>query len=271
MSRKITIATCQHAISSGINNNLEIITKQVIQAKKNKADIVHFAECSLSGYAGIDFTDYKNQNESVLKSAIYKIAATAKAEKISIVLGSHHFVSEHNKPFNSLFLIDKKGLIEQRYDKRFLYGMGAGKEDKYYTPGKEIVTFDMNGVKCGLLICHEWRYTELYREYKNAGVELIFQSFYDRNLSTKEYLKEGIHQRNLLTGTMIGNAANNYLWISASNTSKKESCFPSMVIQPDGRIKNKLQRNRAGVLITEINMDQAFDDPSKYWRNKLLK
>ncbi len=271
MPRKIIIATCQHSINADINKNLKVIINQIIQAKQQQADIVHFAECSLSGYGGIDFVDYEEQDQDLLKAAITEITAIAKKYQITVLLGSHFFIKDQRKPFNSLFLISSEGKILHRYDKRLLFEMDEGKEEKYYLLGKTAVIFQLNGIRCGLLICHEWRYTELYREYKSMGVELVFQSFYDRVLNIEEYQKSGIDQEKLLTGTMMGNAANNHLWISASNTSKKESCLPSMVIQPDGRLKSKLKRNRTGVLITEIDMDQKFDDPSKYWRDKFLK
>jgi predicted amidohydrolase len=121
------------------------------------------------------------------------------------------------------------------------------------------------------LICHEWRYPELYREYKRMNVELIFQSFYDGGLSEGDYIYEGKEQGDLITGTLKGYAANNHLWISASNTGKRESCFPSLVIQPDGIIRNKLRRNMPGVLITEIDLDEQFIDPSGTWRGDILR
>jgi len=101
-------------------------------------------------------------------------------------------------------------------------------------------------------------------------VRLLFQSWYDGNLSSDRYLREGKELGELITGTVRGNAASNYLWISASNNSKNESTFPSFVAQPDGRILHKLARNRAGVLISRIDTDEVFTDPSSHNRNRLI-
>ncbi len=271
MQKKITIASCQFPVDGDIKANLSFIKKQIKIANAKNAGIVHFSECSLSGYAGVDFVDYKTQDEHILAHAIDEIKNLASQLKIYIILGSHHFIKGQKKPMNSLYLINDKGIVLDRYDKRFLFGMNEEIEGGYYACGSDKVIFNYKGIICGLLICHEWRYTELYREYKKAGVQLIFQSFYDRSFNTAEYSDNGIDQRKLVTGTMIGNAANNYLWISATNTSKKESCFPSMVIQPTGKIKGKLSRNKTGVLITEIDFTEQFDDPSNYWRSLILK
>jgi len=55
-----------------------------------------------------------------------------------------------------------------------------------------------------------------------------------------------------ILGHLIDSAANNYLWISASNTCKKESSFPSFSVRPDGKIDKQLRRNTAGVLIIKL-------------------
>jgi len=108
----------------------------------------------------------------------------------------------------------------------------------------------------------------LYREQKRLGTEILFQSWYDGNLSTAKFAEEGNDLGSLITGTVRGNAANNSLWISASNTSKKESCFASFVVRPDGRIVHQLKRNVTGVLISKINLSTKFEDPSGHWRER---
>ncbi len=270
--QKLMIATSQFEISANISTNLKTILQQIRIARSKGADIIHFAECCLVGYAGLDFTDFKNHGEEKIQAAVEKVKSEASKSGIWVILGSHHFTEyAREKPMNSLYLINNKGIVVDRYDKRFLASAGRDSDQKYYSPGNMPVTFTLRGTLCGLLICHEWRYTELYREYKTLGVELIFQSFYDGNLSPGQYRKEGKELGELLVGTMKGNAANNHLWISASNTSKKESLLPAMVLQPDGFLFNKLHRNRSGVLISHLDMDKEFIDPSQPWRTEILK
>jgi predicted amidohydrolase len=269
MSAILTIATSQFAVSADVKKNLSAIQNQIRIAGSAGADIIHFCECSLSGYAGIDFNDVNEQDYWSLQTSIKLILELASLYRISIILGSHHFDKKHMNPYNSLYLINERGEIEDRYDKRLLTGLQGEQELKHYSPGEGAVVFEKNGVRCGLLICHEWRYPELYREYYQMGVQIIFQSWYDGNLSEEQYMAEGKELGELIPGTVRGNAANNYLWISASNTCKKESSFPAFVVQPDGRILHKLARNRAGVLISRIDVNQKFADPSALNRDRL--
>jgi len=269
--RKLTIATCQYDVSSEIKVNLYAVRNQLKLAGSQGADIVHFPETSLSGYAGMDFQDTGSQDKNALQVALGNICELADHLSIWVIVGSHHYEQGMKKPFNSLYLINDHGKIVDRYDKRLLTKYNTEQEVKHYTPGTDPVVFSIKGVKCGLLICHEWRYPELYREYYKLKVKVIFQSWYDGGHSSSDYENSWKNLGELIPGTVRGNAANNHLWISASNTSRKESTFPAFIVQPDGRILKKLKRNRSGVLISKIDPDKKFYDPSEPWRDRVLK
>ncbi len=91
--------------------------------------------------------------------------------KLWVVLGSNHPLTGRHKPHNSLYLINDCGEIIDRYDKMSCTkGTDGAKGDlDFYSPGSRLVVFTVQGFCCGLQICHDFRYQELYREYKNAG------------------------------------------------------------------------------------------------------
>ena len=271
MKPELTIATCQFPVSGDIKRNASYILRQMAEAKERGADISHFPESSLSGYAGTDFKQYKSRDEVLRLDSLEKIIQLSAELKIWTLVGSHHFSGKNKLPYNCLWLIDNSGKIINRYDKRFCTGNKGELEHSYYKPGKKVVQFKVKGFTCGVLICHEWRYPELYREQKQLGTRILFQSWYDGNLSAKEYKKEGRELGSLITGAVRGNAANNYLWVSASNTSARESCFPSFVARPDGKILHRLKRNVTGILISNIDSNTRYADPSGPWRNRAYK
>jgi len=241
------------------------------EAKEKGADVSHFPESSLSGYAGTDFKRFKSQDESLRLDSLEKIIQLSSELKIWVIVGSHHFAENNHLPYNCLWLIDNSGKIIKRYDKRFCTGKEGELEHAYYKPGQKVVQFKIKDFTCGLLICHEWRYPELYREQKQLGTQILFQSWYDGNLSAKEYEKEGKELGSLITGAVRGNAANNYLWVSASNTSARESCFASFVARPDGKTLHQLKRNVTGILISKIDPNPQYADPSRPWRDRAYK
>lgn len=271
MPRKLLVATCQYPVSADIKKNLFYVSRFIKQAGENGADLVHFSECNLSGYAGEDFKSLKGRDEALLDESFETVKALSAECQVHVIVGRHYYGREMKKPCNSLFLIDDKGKVIQRYDKRYLMGGPDEVEQVHYSLGEKPLTFTLKGVKCGVLICHEWRYPEFYREYKQMGVELIFQSWYDGNYSPAKFKDKGKTLGEVIIGTIRSMAANNSLWISASNTSTKESNFASFVTRPDGLIVSKHKRNVAGITITAIEPDKKYSDPSEYWRGRLLR
>lgn len=247
----LKIATCQFAVSSNIKRNASQIEHLLQQAKKSKADIVHFPECAISGYVGVDFPNFQHFNWELLKVETLKVMSLTVKLRLWVVLGSTHPLTPPNKPHNSLYLIGPDGKIKDRYDKRFC--MKA--EQRKYTPGNHFVTFTINGIKCALLICFDVRFPELYRELYRQEVKCIFQSFYNARQKGPS-----IHSH-IMRQSMQCRAATNHFWASMSNASGYYSPYPSCFIAPDGEIINQLKQNRAGMMVNTVNLSKKFYDP----------
>jgi deaminated glutathione amidase len=257
---KMRIASCQFPVSGDKKANYQFIIEQMIEAKRKRADVVHFPECALTGYTGPDLKDLENFNWDELHRMTDSIVSLAKRLKLWVILGSIHRLSGNNKPHNSLYVIDPEGKVADRYDKRFC----TSGDLKYFTPGDHFVTFKINGVTCGLLICFDYRFPELYREYRKLGCDLIFHSFYQA--------REEINSiRPIISHiTEQAHAATNYFYISLSNSSAPQS-WPCYFITPDGLVKNKLTENIPGVLISDIDLTEEYFDASKEFRPDALR
>ncbi len=280
----LNVATCQFPMSAQIESNRQFVAKQMRQAKQKGADVAHFPECALSGYA--DVVDYKKLDWQELESATRAVLALARELGIWVILGSVHRLSGKHKPHNSLYIINDRGEIQDRYDKRFCFGKVDDPEGEliHYTPGDHSCVIEIAGVRCGTLICHEYRYPELYRELKRQGVELVFHSYYTGNFSRKilremrQQVGGKFHPLNpgktlpeiTMPAGMHARAADNYMWISCSNTSARESSWPNFVVRPDGVIVGRLRRNVAGVLITKIDTVAEYYNSTGPWRMRAM-
>lgn len=256
MAGKLKIATCQFAVGADIKKNSQLIQQYLRQAKKAKTDIVHFPECALSGYAGVDFETLSGFDWDLLKQESEKIAALTAKLGLWVVLGSTHKLTKSNKPHNSLYLISPDGKIIDRYDKRF-----CTPGDLYhYTPGNRFVNFTVNNIKCSLLICFDLRFPELYRQLYEQDVNCIFQSFY--NARQKE---PSVHTY-IMRQTMQCRAATNSFWVSMANASGYYSPYPSCFIAPNGEIVNQLKSNRSGIMVNTLDLNKKFYDPMAKFR-----
>jgi len=252
----IRIATCQFAVSSSVKRNAAHIRAFLSKAKKAKAEIVHFSECALSGYVGTDFPTFDGYDWVLLKEETLEIMNLAAQLGLWVVLGSTHPLTAPHKPHNSVYLIDPRGRIVDRYDKRF----GMPGDLRRLTPGNRFVHFTLNGVKCALLICFDLRFPELYRELFKQGAQCLLQSFYNARQKGPS-----VHTH-IMRQTMQCRAATNHLWVSMANSSGHYCPYPSCVIQPDGMIVSQARPNRADMLINTIDLNKRLYDPMAGYR-----
>lgn len=283
---KLKIATSQFPVGADLKLNRDYTVSQMKMAKAEGCDIIHFCEGSLSGYVTVDFADFKDYDWDTLREYTWEIMDLAKDLGIWVILGSAHELPGNQKPFNCLYIINDKGDIVERYDKLFCTGDTSGKTEElaHFSSGNHFSTFEINGILCGTLICHDYRYPELYRELKKRGVQVMFHSFYAGNMSKerKKHMQDEVGAENFefnsgttypeitMPATMTSYAANNYVWISCSNTSAKESCWASFMVRPDGVTVGRLEKNIKGNLITEIDTELEFYDSTKAWRDRAI-
>ena len=283
---KLRLATAQFPVSADIDANAEAIRSQMREAKAGDARVVHFCEGALSGYAGVDFESFRDFDWTTLRARSKDIAQLAGELGLWVILGSSHRLSGHHKPHNSLYIIDDRGTLVDRYDKMFCAGREAddGSELIHFSPGDHLCTFVIDGVRCGVLICHEYRYPELYREYKKRDVQLMFHSFHAANVDAKTlaFMREQVggenHRYNpgttlpeiTMPATMHAAAASSHIWISAANSSAPESCWPSFFVRADGVITGKLQRNLPGLLFSTVDTDRSLYDSTEPWRARAM-
>jgi predicted amidohydrolase len=254
-----TLASCQFPVSDNIRENFSWIREQLIEARLKKAEIVHFPECALSGYPGVDFTSMESYNWDLLAEKTDSVLKLARRLELWVLLGSIHPLEEGKNPTNCLYLINPMGKIVDRYDKRFC----TEGDLKFFTPGNRMVNFDLNGINCGLLICYDVRFPELYREYKRLGTEMIFQSFYNARQGPGS-----IHPV-IMPITSQARAATNHFFMSITNSSAPES-WPCHFITPDGLIQNKSPLNEAAVLISVVDPTVKYYDASRHHRERAL-
>ncbi len=80
--------------------------------------------------------------------------------------------------YNTSLLIDPRGEVVARYRKIHLYdvdlpGQRPIRESALFTPGDQLVTHDVEGMRLGLSICYDVRFPELYRGLMAAGATVL--------------------------------------------------------------------------------------------------
>lgn len=268
----LRVATCQFSVEADIAHNCRETMRLMRKAHEEGADIAHFSECALSGYAGVDIQDSDSIDWEKLTLATQDIMALAKELKLWVLLGSTHRLSDGHMPHNSVYVIDSGGRIVNRYDKRFCTGVDGRKPKldlKYYSPGNRSCVFKIKGITCGVLICYDYRFPELYRDLKRENVQIIFQSFHNARATVVADEKYNIW-KTIVPSTMSCRAAENHFWVSANNSTARPSRWGSFAVRPDGLITGQLAIHRSGILISDMEIRTDFFDAPGPWRESAM-
>jgi deaminated glutathione amidase len=285
---QLTVATCQFSVGADIAANAAEIRRLLVRASQSGARVAHFPEGALSGYAGTDFATFDGFDWETLRQATDEIVRLAGELGIWVVLGSAHRLTGARKPHNSLYMISDSGRLVDRYDKRFCGGDATGQTGDlaHYSPGDHASVWTIDEITCGALICYDYRFPELYRDYCARGVQLMFHSFHAaavphariaalgaaigaryRPLNpAATYTYPGI----TMPAAMTAAAAANHVWISCPNSSARESCWPAFFVRADGITTGRLRRNVAGVLLSRVDTSEPIYDSTVAWRRRAI-
>ena len=167
----LAIATAQFEHASGDKPyNLSVIRRLTASAAASGADAIAFHECSITGYTFarrlskdqlLDLAEYIPNGPS-----IETLTDIAREHDITILAGLFEKDIEDNL-FKAYVAVGKDGLIAKfRKLHPFI--------NPYLTPGNEYVIFDLNGWKCGILICYDNNIIENVRATTLLGADIIF-------------------------------------------------------------------------------------------------
>ena len=249
---RLTLATCQFEVSDDVSANARAIRRQMRAARRRGAEVVHFSECALSGYAGAQFASFNGYPWRLLAEETRRIQALSAELGLWTILGSSHR-RPRGKPTNCLYLIGPDGRILKRYEKRFL----MPGDRHHYAPGNSLVTHQINGVRFGLLICFDFRFPEVWREYLKRRCRLIFFSSYQSSPQRNRLMET------VAPATLTTRASENFFYVAANNTSRAHQWYNTRVHLPDGSVARQAPWNRPAMVVYTVNLadDEHFYNP----------
>ena len=168
---KLIISTAQFENRSGDKDyNLSVIEKLTKEAKVKGSDVVAFHECSITGY-----TFAKNLTESEMLQIVEYIPEGESVQRL-ITMAEHNDITilaglfekdRDNKLYNTYVCVNKYGLVaSHRKIHPFI--------SRFLSPGNNYTVFEINGWKCGILICYDNNIIENVRATKLLGADIIF-------------------------------------------------------------------------------------------------
>lgn len=141
----------------------------VRQAAENKPDVIVLPETWNTGFFPKNDLPSLCDNEGKRTKAV--LGSLARELGLNIVAGS---VSDlrGGKIYNTAYIFNRNGGLAASYDKTHLFSpMG---EHESYEKGGRLCRFELDGVKCGIIICYDIRFPELVRSLALEGMDVLF-------------------------------------------------------------------------------------------------
>jgi predicted amidohydrolase len=240
MKPPLRIACAQFPVSGGLARNAGYIAKQMQPAAAERAQLIRFPETALCGYGPSHLDTIENYPWQELDSQMKAICELAASLDLWVVVGSMRQVPGEF-PRNCLQVISSSGALAGAYEKQRLYG----REREFYIQGTAPLVLEIHGYRCGFLICYDHCFPELYETYRDLGVELLFHSFYNAENRAATSIADLMH------ANLIVRAADNQMWIAASNSSARYSPLPACIVRPDGSML-RAKRHATGIVVDDF-------------------
>lgn len=245
---RLKVATCQIPVEHDIDLNTRHVLDLIQHAASAGADVAHFPECALSGYGPESWPDWTGFAWSALDAATDAVRDEARAKSIWVVTGSVHRANAQARPTNSLLVFDRHGEIAGQYDKRRC----SINDLRAFAPGERQLIVDIEGVRCGFLICLDRAFPELWIPYAGQ-VELIFHSCVDDNW------KRDKNEAHTIPPLMQGYASLNQYAISVSNSCRPAQAFASFWVERSGHNGRRASPDEIGFVLNALADDQEQD------------
>ena len=225
---KITILQFKPKLGK-IEKNFDTAGKMIEQAKNS--DVLILPELWSTGYYPTPLKDFADINGKKTEEFICKMA---KKFNVNIIAGS--IIAEvEGKFFNRCIISNRKGEIIAIYDKTHLFSFAE--EEKMFSAGEKFSIFEIDGIKCGVIICYDLRFPEFIRKLALSGIEILF--------CPAAWSLRRLTQRQILTKAR---AIENQLFVVFANSSGK-----SEIINPMGETIAELDVDEK-ILSAEISL-----------------
>jgi predicted amidohydrolase len=244
MSLRIALAQCEQ--TADFSRNAETILRFIEDAGRQKVNILCFPETQTVGYRVDIATPETPAPARKLEELHREVARRCGELSMACILGTETPTGQ-GKPYNSALVVSEEGTILGVHHKTKLTPLDA----VAYAVGKTIETFDLCGVRIGVVICFEgFRFPETTRECVRQGAQIVFHP--QNNTTRPNDWKIPVHH-----ALITARAAENTIWFASCNCCLTHQNCRSMIVAPDGQIHAQTELRQPQLLVADIEVERA--------------
>lgn len=223
--RSVGVAVAQFAPAASVDANLEVIVELTERAASRGARVVLFPE--YSSYFVDPFDESLAANaEEVDGPFVAALTRLAAASGVVVVAGLLEKSTDHRRVRNAVVAVGADGPVAV-YRKLHLYDAFGQRESDWVEPGEigTPQTFEVDGLRFGLMTCYDLRFPEVARTIVDEGVDVVLVAAEWVRGPLKEH-----HWRTLLQARAIENT----VFVAASDHPPPLGVGHSLVVDPQG-------------------------------------
>ena len=248
MNDVIEVALAQISCMSGEKTeNLKKIETNLMNAKRQGAELVVFPELSLTGYCVRD--QIHELAETIPGHSTNAVEKMAKRTGMYVVFGMPEIGEKMHEIYNTAVLVGPEGLIGKY---RKMHIPDAAEEGHFY-PGYDASVFETSIGKLGLIICYDVFFPEVSRLTRLKGAELIVC------VSASPKCDEGspIDSQTFLETLVAARAIENTAFIAYVNLAGEGDGLRfwggSRLVGPNGRVLARAKYDDEDLLVTVVD------------------
>jgi predicted amidohydrolase len=260
------IALASPTFPKSIENGLQWLEKLVQEAAAQQTEIICFPESFIPGYPYPEF-NVEKATPIQLETALTTARQIAVTHQIAIILPMDWYAGEEY--LNVAWVISANGELIGYQAKTQL----DPSEDEIWMPGTERKLFEINGVKFGIVICHEgFRYPELVRWAAVCGAQIVFHPHCagsdEEGASPTDW---GSMDNPYYEKAMMMRSIENTIYFASTNYSFQYPDSATSVINPAGECIAFQPYGKPGVLVVDIDLSQATGLLAKRFKGTLYQ
>ena len=246
------IALATPRLITTLEEGLDKIKRFLSEAAAQGAEIVCFPEAWLPGLRGLDFAVLpfdQMQHERLMKA----VSEWSREFNIATIMGTERITDAGRQI--AAYVFDASGELQGIQTKNQL----DPSEEQPYIPGNTRQTFEVNGEKFGIAICHEgFRYPETVRWAAVRGAKIVFHPHCTGSDITGTLLTEwGAASSPYYEKAMMMRSRENTIYFASVNYAFRYQESATCLIDPSGECQAYLPYGQEGLLVQKINVDEA--------------
>lgn len=254
----MVIALASPRVATSLDDGLAKVRRLMSDASSQGAAIVCFPEAYLPGLRGQDF-EVLPFGRAEQERVLHAVSRWAREYAVATILGMER-LTEAGRQIAAV-VIDAQGETQGYQTKNQI----APSEDPFYVPGDTRRIFEVNGVRFGVVICHEgWRYPETVRWAAVRGAKIVFHPHHTGSD------REGVRPRRwgaaggrsaargaYYEKAMMLRSIENTIYFASVNYALRFPESATCLIAPSGECQAYLPYGKEGVLVQTLQVEEA--------------